>query len=137
MWTRILLVPCALTALILTVACSDDDNGDTGANIPSAANTAVAVATTGVDTDAILGNVDDVRALIERNAPDLDPELVEDVDFADGALTVTLAASQDGLDTSGLEDACNQITGAIALPDLSVTVEKADGSDSVECGGSA
>lgn len=135
MWNKLLLVPCALSLILLFTACSDDDDGDNAGSIPSTANTAVAGVSGAVDTEAILGNVEDVRAMIERNAPDLDPNIVDDVDFSDGALTVTLADSQDGLDTSGLQDACNKIKDAIALPDLSVTVEKANGSDTVECEG--
>lgn len=112
---------------LLVFACSDDD----GDNQPAGTTTGA------VDTGEILGSVDDVRALVRRNATDLDPEMVEDVAFTDGRLTVTLAESQGGLDTSALADACRQIAEAIALPDLSVTVEMADGSQTADCGAGA
>ena len=122
MLTRVLWASCAFTLLFLATACSDDD-GD-------------ADTLEGVDTGAILSNVEDVRAIIERNAPDLDAGMVHDVAFEDGSLTVKLAESPD-IDTSGLEDVCRKISEAIALPDLSVTVESPDGSGTAECGSGA
>jgi hypothetical protein len=58
---------------------------------------------------------------------------IGDVDYADGELKVVLAESQDGLDTAGLQSACDSISRSVSLPDLTVVVEKANGSDSVEC----
>jgi fructose-specific component phosphotransferase system IIB-like protein len=117
------LVLVALLALGM-VACSDDDSGGT-----------VASGSTGnaINREAILSSVDDVRALIKDNASSLDPQVIDDVDYDNNELKVTLGDSQNDLDLDGLKSMCGQVSNAIALPDLHLVVEKADGSESAEC----
>ena len=115
----VLALGVLLAFFVAACGNDDDDNAATGGDP--------------IDRGAILGSLEDVRSLIEENASGLDPVLIQDVSYEDNTLRVTLAESQDDLDTAGLEDMCNRVSDAIDLTDLSVTVEKADGSDSVEC----
>jgi hypothetical protein len=117
------LVLVALLAITM-VACSDDDSG--GATVASGS-------TGNAINRAILGSVDDVRAVIQDNASSLDPNVIKDVDYDNKQLKVTLADSQNDLDIDGLKSTCDQVSKAIALPDLHLVVEKANGSESAEC----
>ena len=118
-WTAPLLLALA------TLACSDDESINPGETGPTG---------NAINRDAILGSIEDVRALITDNAESLDPMIIGDVDYSDGRLRVVLAESQNDLDTSGLQSTCREIMDAIALSDIAITVEKANGADSVECG---
>ena len=117
-----LMLPLVLGVTL--IACNEDDTINPSATGPTGDV---------IDRGAILSNVEDVRALIEDNAESLDPMVVEDVDYSDERLRVTLAESQNNLDVSGLESMCEDVSRAIALPDMTVVVEKADGSESTEC----
>lgn len=119
-WFLVLLPALAVAGL---AGCSDEDTIDAGSSLTEDP----------INREAILGNLDDVRSLVEQNASGLDPMTIGDVDYADGELKVVLAESQDGLDTAGLQSACDSISRSVSLPDLTVVVEKANGSDSVEC----
>jgi hypothetical protein len=117
----LLLLPL-LAGFVL--ACSDDGSIDTDAAGPTGDV---------INQEALLDNLEDVRALIEDNADSLDPMVVENVDYNDGRLEVALAESQNDVDVEELESICGDISSSIALPDLTVVVEKADGSESAEC----
>ena len=146
MKARIFLISITILLGASLVACSDDDDANgtsaaTGSASPAPSATVAAATGTsgtastgdGIDRAEILGSLDDVKALIRDNASSLDPEMIGDVSYTDGELHVTLAESQDDIDTSKLNSACDQISKAISLPDMKLVVEKADGSDSVEC----
>ncbi len=117
------LLAVALLAVGM-VACSSDDSTDANASITSGS---------GINRDAILGSVSDVRALIKDNASSLDPQVIGDVSYSNDQLRVTLADSQNDLDLDRLKSMCTDVSNAIALPNLHLVVEKADGSDSAEC----
>jgi hypothetical protein len=119
-WFLVLLPALAVAGL---AGCSDEDTIDAGSSLTEDP----------INREAILGNLDDVRSLVEQNASGMDPMTIGDVDYADGELKVVLAESQDGLDSAGLQSACDSISRSVSLPDLTVVVEKANGSDSVEC----
>jgi hypothetical protein len=113
-----------LPVLVFSIAaCADSDDGDLVA-IPTGE---------AIDRDAILDSVEDVRALVRDNVASLDPMMIDDVDYSDDELKVTLAAGEDGLDSAAMQSVCDDISEALALIDLKLTVEKADGSSDVSC----
>ena len=130
-----LLLNATLVALIpvFILGCSDEDDepGTTGAPAGAGAGGSDAL-----DRDELLGNVEVVRAMLEDAASDLDPMIIDDVDYEDGMLTVILAEGRDGQPAEEMESICEDISSAVDLPDLEVRVEKADGSTAAECSSS-
>lgn len=106
----------AITSLAL-VACGDAEGDGEGSD-------------TGIDREQLLGEVSEVRGLFEERSP-LSPELIEDVSYDEGQLDVTLAEEAEGADQA--EQVCNDLSEAIQLPDLTITVHGPDGTELASC----
>jgi hypothetical protein len=126
---RLLELFVLFTIPFLALACSgDSDDGDDATTSPTTAATEDAVA-----PEDMLNSLEDVRAVIVSAATDLDPAIVDDVDYTDGTLTVMLAEDQDVSDADSMASTCEDISSAVALPDLSVRLESPDGEIVAEC----
>jgi hypothetical protein len=126
---RLLELFVLFTIPLLALACSgDSDDGDDATTSPTTAATEDAVA-----PEDMLNSLEDVRAVIVSAATDLDPAIVDDVDYTDGTLTVMLAEDQDVSDADSMASTCEDISSAVALPDLSVRLESPDGEIVAEC----
>jgi hypothetical protein len=122
-----LIVPLAALALIVT-AC-DEDNGN-GIDIPE-----VDGGSPTVDFEAILNDAGEVRAMLEESASAFPPDLVNDAEFSDNTLTVTVGADAPELDDAAAF--CEDVAGAISLADLSVRVVDEAGAELATCGTAA
>jgi|GEM_PF-3488827 len=113
---RVLMAVVCVASLAL-VACGDADGDGDGAD-------------TGIDREQLLGEVSEVRSLFEERSP-LPPELISDVSYEEGQLDVTLADDAEGVEQA--EQVCNDLSEAIQLPDLAITVHGPDGSELASC----
>lgn len=114
---RLLLLPLMAFASLAFVACGDTEGDGEGAD-------------TGIDREQLLGEVSEVRSLFEERSP-LPPELISDVSYDEGRLDVTLAEDAEGVEQA--EQVCNDLSEAIQLPDLAITVHGPDGSELASC----
>lgn len=122
--SRRLLVAGSLAVIALTMAaCEDDplttDGDETG--------------TSGIDREAVLGEVDAVRGLFEERSA-LDPGLISEVSYDDGELSVTLdeeASAGEGAEQA--EQVCDDLAEAVQLPDLSIVVVGPGGEPLASC----
>ena len=113
----VLAVIAALAAALLGCSGSESDAEEGGTQ-------------TGIDRSELLGDLGEVRDLFAQRSP-LDAELLADVSYSDGELTVTLADDAGGVGQA--EQVCNDLGDAIQLPDLSINVEGPDGAPLATC----
>ena len=121
-----------LTIAAMAVGCSSDSDDDDD-TVGATTGPTTAAAENPIDPDEMLNSLEDVRAVIVSAAADIDPEIVDDVDYEDGTLTVTLAEGVDTSDAASMESTCEDISSAVALPDLSIHLESSDGETVAEC----
>lgn len=114
---RFVLAAAVVVASLGLVACGDSDGDADGSDM-------------GIDREALLGEVSEVRGLFEERSP-LPPELISDVSYEAGQLDVTLSEDAEGLDQA--EQVCSDLSEAIQLPDLAITVHGPDGSELASC----
>lgn len=113
-------------AALLVAACEDDQTVDgLGSNATEGDTTA------GVNVDAILGDVQEVRLLLEQASSAFSPAVIEDTTYSDGQLTVVVTEEVDGLDQA--QTLCEDLSEAIAATDVHITVQDQAGSVLAEC----
>lgn len=119
---RLLVVTALAVASLALVACGDAEGDGEGSD-------------TGIDREQLLGEVSEVRSLFEERSP-LPPELISDVSYEEGQLDVTLAEDAEsaaGDEVEQAEQVCSDLSEAIQLPDLTITVHGPDGSELASC----
>ncbi len=121
-WRRALLLTAGLAAISLAAACSDDADADVTLGVDGTQ--------VGIDRDALLGEVSEVRDLFAERSS-LPAEVIADVDYDDGTLNITLAEDTEGVDQA--EQVCNDLSEAIQLPDLAINVDGPDGTRLATC----
>ena len=131
-WRRALLLTVGLAAVGLTaVACSDDPD----------ANATLGVDGTqiGIDRDSLLGELSEVRVLFTQRS-ELPSEVIADVDYDEGTLNITLAASSAEGTAEGTpagvakaEQVCDDLSKAIQLPKFTINVDGPDGARLASC----
>ncbi len=127
-WQRAVLLTAGLALGFAAVGCTADSDRDVTLNLDD--NTPV-----GIDRGAVLGELDEVRDLFAERS-NLPAEVIADVSYEEGALNVTLAETE-GVDAGGAaeqaEQICNDLSEAIQLPDLAITVDGPDGTRLASC----
>jgi hypothetical protein len=127
--SRFRLAACTGAVLLLTavlVGCDADSDGDV-----LEGTSTVGAGTMAIDRDAILNELDDVRAFLEDDVSSFAPEVITDVEFEGSELTVTV-----GPDIAGVEDAeafCDDLAGAIEIADITITVVGEAGDQLAQC----
>jgi len=122
---RYVLTAFMAVAAFALVACGDAEGDGEGSD-------------TGIDREQLLGEVSEVRSLFEERSP-LPPELIADVSYEEGQLDVTLAedaesaAGDQAEQAEQAEQVCSDLSEAIQLPDLSITVHGPDGTELASC----
>ncbi|MEX2446046.1 MAG: hypothetical protein WD734_01800 [Dehalococcoidia bacterium] len=119
------------TALMPTPTVSTPDSASTPSTPTGATDATDATeGSDGIDREAILNDAEQLRILLTSAASRFN-SAVDDIDFMDGVLTVTLTDEVTGL--SDAEDACEDISQAIAAPDIEIVVVDTAGSTLAQC----
>ena len=121
------LAPVLVVLALASMACTDDpDEADAGLDL---GGTEVATAG-GIDRESLLGELSEVRNLFAATSP-LSADLIADVSYEDQRLSVTLAEETEGVEQA--EQVCRDLSEAIQLTNLSITVDGPDGSQLASC----
>lgn len=124
-WSLAGLLVAAMAVTLLSAACFQTESGEESGG-----------STDGIDRSALLGELDEVRDLFAQTSP-LDAELLADVDYREGQLTVTLSddaqmpEAQDAAEQAA--EVCEDLGQAIQLPDLVINVDAPDGVRLASC----
>lgn len=120
------LLSLAAGTVLLFAACDDGAGPVDGRDVTEGSDSG-----NGVDVEAILDHVDEVRLLFAEGSTTYPPDVIDDAEYGAGQLVVAVTD-----DIEGLEDAnrfCNELSGAIAAPDLSIVVQDQHGVILTEC----
>jgi hypothetical protein len=91
------------------LGCASDDATITATVIPD-----------GVDREAILNEVEEVRDMLAESASSLPPEAIKDVTFEAGVLRITVGEEVGGLGEA--ERLCDDLLGALQMTAVSIEV---------------
>ncbi|MEX2373123.1 MAG: hypothetical protein WD800_04915 [Dehalococcoidia bacterium] len=133
-------IPVAILAMGLFSACAEegangDDpflgGGDTGVSTPATGGGMTEGSDT-IDRDTILNELSEVQAMLAAGSSSFGGDVVTDVNYQDGQLTVTTSG-----DIQGLEDAealCQDMSTAISDSGLSIVIVDPQGAELAQCG---
>jgi hypothetical protein len=129
-WMFITLAGFALFAF----ACDTDDESD-GTIEPqgtSRVSTPVASPTSATGAGSNDSALEQLKPVIARLL-NVEQDVIDDVEFENRVLTITLNRDQSLGGPGDFESACNDLTQAIGFTDLRVVIESTSGSELAEC----